>query len=93
MEAAREKWSRMLPDENGLWTWCLAQDKGVLLHLLAFCASATINAVRVSAPRPAVSYFQRDAARVPLQFRSVICYTRVLRNPNKAFWHDVRLSG
>jgi ParB family chromosome partitioning protein len=52
IEAAREKWSRMLPEEGDLWAWCLAQKQGVLLELLAFCAATTINAVRLKSDRP-----------------------------------------
>ena len=50
---AREKWSRMLPqDEDDLWAWCLEQKQSVLLDLLAFCAATTINAVRLKSDRP-----------------------------------------
>jgi ParB family chromosome partitioning protein len=52
MEQAREKWSRMLPEEGALWAWCLEQKEGVLLDLLAFCAATTINAVRLKSDRP-----------------------------------------
>ena len=52
MEQAREKWSRMLPAEDGLWAWCLEQKQGVLLELLAFCAATTINTVRLKGDRP-----------------------------------------
>ena len=52
IEAAREKWSRVLPVEGDLWAWCLEQKQGVLLELLAFCAATTINAVRVKSDRP-----------------------------------------
>ena len=57
MEAARQKWGGKIPaDANKLWAWCLVQDKAVLLDLLAFCAAASINAVRGKSDRP-------DAAR------------------------------
>jgi hypothetical protein len=36
----------------GLWTWCLEQDQGVLLALLAFCAAVTVYAVHVEADDP-----------------------------------------
>jgi len=52
IEAAREKWSRMLPVDGDLWAWCLEQKQGVLLELLAFCAATTINAVQVKSDRP-----------------------------------------
>jgi ParB family chromosome partitioning protein len=51
IETAREKWSRMLPEEGELWAWCLAQKQGVLLELLAFCTATTVNAVRVKSDR------------------------------------------
>jgi ParB family chromosome partitioning protein len=47
MDAAREKWGRTVPGTAAeLWTWCLAQDKPVLLDLLAFCAAASVDAVQ-----------------------------------------------
>jgi len=52
MEQAREKWSRTLPRQDGLWAWCLEQKQSVLLELLAFCAATTINAVRLKGDRP-----------------------------------------
>lgn len=48
IEAARETWGHRLPGTpEGFWTWCLEQDRSVLLDLLAFCAAATVNAVQV----------------------------------------------
>lgn len=53
MEAARQKWGGQIPaDADNLWTWCLAQDKAVLLDLLAFCAATSIDAVRGKSDRP-----------------------------------------
>jgi ParB family chromosome partitioning protein len=52
-----ERWASRLPgDEEALWEWCLTQEQGTLLELLAFCAACTVNAVmtmgdRVDAPR------------------------------------------
>ena len=48
IEAARETWGHQLPGTpDGLWHWCLEQDQGVLLDLLAFCAASTVDAVQV----------------------------------------------
>lgn len=45
-ESARAAWGEKLPDDpDALWTWCLEQDRKMLLDLLAFCAAATVNAV------------------------------------------------
>ena len=32
---------------DGLWDWCLAQDREVILDLLAFCVARTVNAVQL----------------------------------------------
>jgi ParB family chromosome partitioning protein len=46
LKLAYEKWADTLPgDEVTLWEWCLTQDQGVLLDLLAFCAGCTVDAV------------------------------------------------
>ena len=48
LEQTREKWNRALPqDDDALWSWCLGQEQGVLLDLLAFCAGTTVHAVRL----------------------------------------------
>jgi len=51
LEAARAKWDKMLPAEDGLWAWCLKQKQPVLLDLLAFCAASTVDAVRLKSDR------------------------------------------
>jgi ParB family chromosome partitioning protein len=52
IEAARETWEKKLPDtSDGLWKWCLEQPQDVLLDLLAFCASVSINAVQGKSDR------------------------------------------
>src|SRR5665213_1224140 len=41
------RWTRQLPENGeGLWAWCLAQDNGIRLSLLAYCAACSIDAVR-----------------------------------------------
>jgi len=73
IEAAREKWSRMLPQEGDLWAWCLEQKQGVLLELLAFCAASTINAVRVKTERAESKRFRHAdklAAAVGLDLKA-----------------------
>ncbi len=52
IEAARESWGQQIPGTpDGLWKWCLEQDRDVLLDLLAFCAATTVNAVQVKSDR------------------------------------------
>lgn len=47
LEAMRETWAERLPgNESDLLDWCLAQEQGTLLDLLAFCAGCTVDAVR-----------------------------------------------
>jgi ParB family chromosome partitioning protein len=73
IEAAREKWSRALPEEGDLWAWCLEQKQGVLLELLAFCAASTINAVRVKTDRAESKRFRHSdklAAAVGLDMKA-----------------------
>jgi ParB family chromosome partitioning protein len=73
IEAAREKWSRALPEEGDLWAWCLEQKQGVLLELLAFCAASTINAVRVKTDRAESKRFRHAdklAAAVGLDMKA-----------------------
>lgn len=42
-----EKWFEKLPKgERTLWDWCLAQEQGTLLELLALCAACTVDAVQ-----------------------------------------------
>jgi ParB family chromosome partitioning protein len=49
---AYDEWSqRIACCEGGLWEWCLAQDQGMLLQLLAFCAACTVNAVQLKHDR------------------------------------------
>jgi ParB family chromosome partitioning protein len=43
---AREQWQKRLPDADGLWIWCLAQEQQVLIDLLTFCAAVMVNGVR-----------------------------------------------
>lgn len=53
MDAAREAWSERLPGEpRHLWDWCLAQDREVLLELLAFCAACCVDGVQRGHDRP-----------------------------------------
>ncbi len=59
MEAAREIWGQKIPGTSeGLWTWCLEQDQGVLLDLLAFCTATTVNAVQLKTDRQGSGRFQ-----------------------------------
>jgi ParB family chromosome partitioning protein len=59
LEAARDTWSRQVPGTHeSLWTWCLEQDQGVLLDVLAFCAATTVNAVQVRSDRQDSGRFQ-----------------------------------
>jgi len=52
LEAARETWGHQVPGtHDGLWIWCLGQEQGVLLDLLAFCAATTVNAVQVKSDK------------------------------------------
>lgn len=47
VEEAREAWGCRLPGEAGdLWPWLIEQPQDVLLDLLAFVASASVNAVK-----------------------------------------------
>ncbi|MGH6678362.1 MAG: ParB/RepB/Spo0J family partition protein [Bradyrhizobium sp.] len=47
LDGLRAQWGERIPGEAGaLWEWCLAQDRDTLLDLLAFCAAATIDAVK-----------------------------------------------
>jgi ParB family chromosome partitioning protein len=53
LEEACDAWRERLPTEPGqLWSWCLAQDQGTLLELLAFCAAHAVDAVQRKADRP-----------------------------------------
>ncbi len=76
MEAARQKWGGKIPaDAEGLWTWCLAQKQAVLLDLLAFCAAATIDAVRGKSDRPEserLRHADKLAAAVGLDMKAVV---------------------
>jgi ParB family transcriptional regulator, chromosome partitioning protein len=46
----RRSWLALLPREDeGLWEWCLSQDRETLLSLLAFCAAMSVNAVQTRA--------------------------------------------
>jgi ParB family chromosome partitioning protein len=41
------QWTRQLPDHNDdLWAWCLRQDSGIRLSLLAYCAACSVDAIR-----------------------------------------------
>jgi ParB family chromosome partitioning protein len=52
LERKHELLSDRLPKtEEGLWEWCLAQNRDSLLELLAFCAACTVNAVQVKQDR------------------------------------------
>ncbi len=57
---AREQWEKRLPDADGLWEWCLAQDQQVLIDLLTFCAAVMVDGVRRK-PDPANSGRLRHA--------------------------------
>jgi ParB family chromosome partitioning protein len=46
IQEAREQWEKLLPDGEGLWEWCLAQEQQVLIDLLAFCAAVMVDGVR-----------------------------------------------
>lgn len=47
LERIREQWLARLPEDgSALWDWCLAQDTGTLLQLLAYCAARAVNAVQ-----------------------------------------------
>jgi len=51
--AAREEWLKKIPGEpEKLWQWCLKQETGVLLELLACCAAVTVDAIRTKNDRP-----------------------------------------
>ena len=60
LEKARETWGERLPGDSGqaLWQWCLEQDQGVLLDLLAFCAACTVDAVQLKGEHPDSSRFE-----------------------------------
>jgi ParB family chromosome partitioning protein len=52
MEEVRAAWGRELPGTTeALWEWCLRQDQGLLLDLLAFSTATTVNAVQVKSDR------------------------------------------
>ena len=52
LHLAREQWAERLPDDaDALWDWCLAQEQGTLLELLAVCAACTVNAVQTKQDR------------------------------------------
>ena len=41
------QWTRRLPEaDDELWAWCLDQDSGTRLSLLAYCAACSVDAVR-----------------------------------------------
>jgi ParB family transcriptional regulator, chromosome partitioning protein len=47
MEAAEAKWKKQLPGkEEALWDWCFKQKDPVLLDLLAFCVSRSVDAIQ-----------------------------------------------
>src|SRR3954463_9984414 len=47
LDEEREGWGYRLPGDAGdLWGWCVEQPQDVLLDLLAFLASQSVNAVR-----------------------------------------------
>ncbi len=46
------KAERLPEGKDALWHWCLAQDQGTLLDLLAYCAARTVNAVQAKHDRP-----------------------------------------
>ncbi len=46
LKEAHDNWSERLPEaKDSLFQWCLEQDRGTLLELLAFCAACTVNTV------------------------------------------------
>lgn len=46
-EDQRQSWMERLPaSPDDLWSWCIGQGRDVLLDLLAFCAAASLDAVR-----------------------------------------------
>lgn len=50
LEEQRQGWFAKLTKAAGdLWKWCLEQDQGTLLELLAFCAGRSFNAVQTKA--------------------------------------------
>jgi ParB family transcriptional regulator, chromosome partitioning protein len=52
-EIHRERWSEGLPaSRDEFLNWCLEQDQATLLNLLAFCAGASVNAIRVKKDHP-----------------------------------------
>ena len=57
-EEQRQAWEERLPaNPDDLWSWCVEQDRDVLLELLAFCAAASIDAVRCKQDRAGLSRF------------------------------------
>ena len=63
IERERESWGGRLPgDADGLWQWCLEQDRNTLLGLLAFCAAATVDAVQRKGDRPGYGRFRHADA-------------------------------
>lgn len=46
LERSRRSWEERLPsDMDALWNWCMVQEQGTLLSLLAFCAALSVNTV------------------------------------------------
>ena len=46
LTAIHEELSGLLPEKpEEMWQWCLSQDHGTLLKLLAFCAATTVNGI------------------------------------------------
>jgi ParB family chromosome partitioning protein len=47
MDTAEAKWKKQLPGkQEALWDWCFKQKDGVLLELLAFCVSRSVDAIQ-----------------------------------------------
>jgi ParB family chromosome partitioning protein len=52
LDRIRQHYKDVLPDEyDGLWVWCLEQDRESLIDLMAFCAALTVDAIQTKAER------------------------------------------
>jgi ParB family transcriptional regulator, chromosome partitioning protein len=59
LEAAEAKWKKQIPGkEEDLWAWCLKQKQPVLLDLLAFCVSLSIDAIALKGEKLEGARFQ-----------------------------------
>jgi ParB family chromosome partitioning protein len=82
VQARFERWGSTIPGAaRDLWAWCLAQDRDVLLDLLAFCVACSVDAVRRKSDQPADDRFaQADLLAQSLDLDMVKWFTPTAEN-------------